>query len=172
MPKLHLVAIFCEKKSETVAKHRVTRSKITLFRLAIPKMAGFWKKKWNFRVFWGFGAFRPPNSAKLFLGQPHYSLRGKKKWVWKKNLFFFGNKEFWKTALSPLKITPISFFCKKKNLIARPLPRSCRLRRDTAGFAPLDRLHPAGPGAKGPEVHPHYSQTVGFFLVGEGVYYA
>ena len=42
-------------------------------------MAEFLKKKWNFRVFWGFGAFRPPNSAKLFLGQPHYSaLRDKK----------------------------------------------------------------------------------------------
>ena len=45
VPELHLVAIFYEKKSETVTKHRVTRSKITLFRLAIPKMAGFWKKK-------------------------------------------------------------------------------------------------------------------------------
>ena len=51
---------------------------------------------------------------------------------------------------------------------ARPLPRACRLLRDTVGFAPLDKLHPAGPGAKCPEVHPHYSQTVGFFLVGEG----
>ena len=63
VPDLHLVAIFCEKKSETVG---VTRSKITLFRLAMPKMAGVWKKKLNFRVFWGFGAFRPLNSAKLF----------------------------------------------------------------------------------------------------------
>ena len=40
VPELHLVAIFCEEKSETVAKHRVTWSNITLFRLAIPKMAG------------------------------------------------------------------------------------------------------------------------------------
>ena len=80
VPELHLVAIFCEEKSETVRKHRVTRSKITLFRLAIPKMAGFWKKKKrNFGVFWGFGAFRPPNSAKLFLGQPHYSALREKK---------------------------------------------------------------------------------------------
>ena len=71
---------FCEEKSETVTKHRVTRSKITLFRLAIPKMAGVWKKKWNFRVFGGFGGFRPPNSAKLFWGQPHYRRpKGKKK---------------------------------------------------------------------------------------------
>ena len=31
-----------------------------------------------------------------------------------------------------------------KFLIARPLPRACRLRRDTDGFAPLDKLHPAG----------------------------
>ena len=61
---------FCEKKSETVTKHRVNQSKITLFRLAIPKMAVFFcfffflvffvfflKKKWNFGVFWGLGAF-------------------------------------------------------------------------------------------------------------------
>ena len=78
VPELHLVAIFCEKKSETVTKHGVTRSKNALFRLAMPKMAGFWKKKWNFRVFRGFGAFRPPNSAKLFVGQPHYSALGEK----------------------------------------------------------------------------------------------
>ena len=41
VPELHLGAIFCEKRSETVAKHNVTRSKITPFRLAIPKMAAF-----------------------------------------------------------------------------------------------------------------------------------
>ena len=80
-----LVAIFCEKRSETVAKHRVTRSKITLFLLAIPKIAGFWKKRWNFRVFGGFGAFRPPNSAKLFLGQLHYSGLSKKIYPQKQN---------------------------------------------------------------------------------------
>ena len=48
---MHLAAIFCEKKSETVAKHRVTRLKITLFRLAIPKMAGVWKKSGIFAFF-------------------------------------------------------------------------------------------------------------------------
>ena len=53
-------------------------------------------------------------------------------------------------------------------LMARPLPRGCRLRRHTDGFAPLDKLPPAGPGAKGPEVHTHYSQTAEFFRVGEG----
>ena len=58
VPELHLAAIFCEKKSETVAKHRVTRSKITLFRLAIPKMAGVWgKKKVEFSCFLGFWGF-------------------------------------------------------------------------------------------------------------------
>ena len=79
VPELHLVAIFCEKKSETVTKHRVTWSKITLFRLAIPKMAGFWKKSGIFVFFGGFGAFRPPSSAKLFLGQPRYSALREKK---------------------------------------------------------------------------------------------
>ena len=38
VPELHLVAIFCEKKSETVTKHRINQSKLTLFRLAIPIM--------------------------------------------------------------------------------------------------------------------------------------
>ena len=51
MPELHLAAIFCEKKSETVAKHRVTQSKITLFWLEIPKMAGFWEKSGIFAYF-------------------------------------------------------------------------------------------------------------------------
>ena len=46
--------------------------------------------------------------------------------------------------------------------MARPLPRGCRLRRHTDGFAPLDKLPPAGPG------HTHYSQTLEFSLVGEG----
>ena len=55
--ELHLAAFFCEKRSETVAKHRVTWSKITLFRLAIPKMAGFWKKKVEFSCFLGFWGF-------------------------------------------------------------------------------------------------------------------
>ena len=55
VPGLHLVAIFCEKKPETVAKHRVTRSKITLFRLAIPKMVGVWKKNGIFVFFGGLG---------------------------------------------------------------------------------------------------------------------
>ena len=36
VPEMHLVAIFCEKKSETVTKHKVNQSKIVLFRLAIP----------------------------------------------------------------------------------------------------------------------------------------
>ena len=70
VPELHLAAIVCEKKSETVAKYRVARSKIALFRLAIPKMAGVWGKKVEFSCFGGFGAFRPPNSAKLFLAGP------------------------------------------------------------------------------------------------------
>ena len=47
VPELHLVASFCEKKSERVSE-RVTQSKITLFRPAIPKMAGFLGKKWKF----------------------------------------------------------------------------------------------------------------------------
>ena len=37
------------------------------------------KKSGIFVFFWGLGAFRPPNSAKLFLGQPHYSALRKKK---------------------------------------------------------------------------------------------
>ena len=53
VPELHLAAIFCEKRSETVAKHRVTWSKITPFRLAIPKMAGVWEKKVEIFVFFG-----------------------------------------------------------------------------------------------------------------------
>ena len=57
LPELHLVEIFCEKKTQTVAKHSVTRSKITLFRLAIPNMAGFWKKKVEFSCFLGFWGF-------------------------------------------------------------------------------------------------------------------
>ena len=57
VPELHLAAIFCEKKSETVTQHRVIQSKPILFRLAKPPMAGFWNKKWNFRVFLGVGAF-------------------------------------------------------------------------------------------------------------------
>ena len=38
-------------------------------------------------------------------------------------------------------------------LMARPLQRGSRLRRHTDGFAPLDKLLPAGNGAKGPEVY-------------------
>ena len=53
VPEQHLVAIFCEKTSETVTKHRVIRSKITLFRLTMPKMAGVWKKKVEFSCFFG-----------------------------------------------------------------------------------------------------------------------
>ena len=87
----HLAAIFCEKKPETVAKHRVTRSKIALFRLAIPKMAGFWKKKWNFRVFWGFGAFPASEFCKVIFGQA--PLLRPKIFFLKKNIFF-GNSEF------------------------------------------------------------------------------
>ena len=56
-PELHLVAIFCEKKSETVAKHRINQKKITPFRLAIPQMAGFFGEKVEILGFWGFGAF-------------------------------------------------------------------------------------------------------------------
>ena len=70
VPKLHLVAIFCENKSETVTKHRVTRSKIAPFRLEYPKWRGFGKKSGILVFFGGFGAFRPPNSAKLFLVSP------------------------------------------------------------------------------------------------------
>ena len=57
VPELHLVAIFCEKKSETVAIHRVTRSKNTLFRLAMPKMACFRGESGKFRVLGVFWAF-------------------------------------------------------------------------------------------------------------------
>ena len=62
VPELDLVAIFCEKKSETVAKHGANQSNITLFRLAIPKMAVFGKKSGNFSVFvfgvWGLSGLR------------------------------------------------------------------------------------------------------------------
>ena len=88
-PERYLVAIFCEKRSETVAKHMINQSKITLFRPAIPKMAVFAGKIEILVFFGGLGPFRPPNPAKLFLGQPHDSaLRGKKF----RSYFFFRPK--------------------------------------------------------------------------------
>ena len=58
VPELHLAAIFCEKKSETVAKHRVTRSKLPFFGWQYPKWRGFGKKVELscFLGFWGFPA--------------------------------------------------------------------------------------------------------------------
>ena len=76
MPELHLVAIVCEKKSETATKHNLVKN--------YPFSAGntqngvgfFGGKSEKFGVFGVLGPFRPPNSAKLFLGQPHYSALG------------------------------------------------------------------------------------------------
>ena len=46
--------------------------------------------KWKIFVFFGvFGVFRPPNSAKLFWGQPHYSALRRKK---SPQFFFFRPK--------------------------------------------------------------------------------
>ena len=58
-PELHLAAIFCERKSETVAKHRVTRSKLPFFGWQYPKWR-FWGewKIWCFLGVWGLSGLR------------------------------------------------------------------------------------------------------------------
>ena len=78
-----------------------------------PKRAPKWHKlaqnglkmapnglKWKIFVFFEvLGAFRPPNSAKLFLGQPHYSALRKKK----VRIFFF-DRQWVQTTAKPLFI--------------------------------------------------------------------
>ena len=52
---------------------------------------------WKFSCFFGgLGPFRPPNSAKLFLGQPHYS--GLRK---KKSAIFFFDRQWVQTPAKP-----------------------------------------------------------------------
>ena len=76
-----------------------------------PKWPQKWPKMENFVFFEVLGALRPPNSAKLFLGQPHYSaLRGKKKKSAK--LFFStanGSKSPPNHVLSKSKLKKIDF---------------------------------------------------------------
>ena len=57
--------------------------------------------KWQIFVFFEvLGAFRPPNSAKLFLGQPHYSALREKK---VRKIIFF-NRQWVQTPAKPLFI--------------------------------------------------------------------
>ena len=72
--------------------------------------------KWKIFVFFEvLGAFRPPNSAKLFLGQPHYSAlrKGKKS----PQLLFFstanGSKPPPNHFLSKSKLKKVDFWSKK-----------------------------------------------------------
>ena len=70
VPELHLAAIFCENKSETVAKHRINQSKNCPFVAGNTQNGGFWKKMEIFVFFGALGAFRPPNSASYFWASP------------------------------------------------------------------------------------------------------
>ena len=114
MSELHVVLIFCEKKSETVAKHRINQSKITLFRLAIPKMSVLGGM--GILVFFGvWGPFRPPNSAKLFLAGPITAPQGKKK---VRKIYFF-DRQWVQTPAKPrfieIEIEKSRFLIRKKS---------------------------------------------------------
>ena len=69
VPELHLVAIFCEKKSETVTKQG-NSVKNYPFSAGNTQTGGLGGKKQNFRIFTSLGAFQPPISGKLFLASP------------------------------------------------------------------------------------------------------
>ena len=63
-------------------------------------MAGFWKKKWNFRVFWGFGAFPAREFCYVIFG-PAPLLRPKEK---KTANYYFFDLQWVKTTVKPLFI--------------------------------------------------------------------